>query len=230
MAPLVYEVARYDTLSYPTMPGAPEISFKRAVLTVRPRTGIEVEVTLDSLQATDESRPASSAADSVLHTRWQASLSPSGTQGLLRGGSPAILAGQIEAIVRLLLPQLPPNGLREEDRWVDSSTYRVRLDAFDAFESVTRSSEGAPAPNGVAVEATEQLTRTGTGAQAGQTMTLKGSGLRRVKYEFVRDGWLDNLVARDSVDLVVTVNPDAQTIPVRWRSTLTARLRGPIQH
>jgi hypothetical protein len=33
------------------------------------------------------------------------------------------------------------------------------------------------------------------------------------------------LTVRDSLDLVVTVDPGGETVPVRWRSTLIGRLR-----
>lgn len=82
---------------------------------------------------------------------------------------------------------------------------------------------GVSGPTGVLVEADEQLIRTGNAIQGGQPMTLKGTGTRRINYEFVADGWLNNLSARDSLDVVVGVTD--QTIPVRWRSTLIARLR-----
>jgi len=54
-------------------------------------------------------------------------------------------------------------------------------------------------------------------------MTLQGAGARRLTYEFATDGWLTSLSVRDSLDMVVAVT--GQTIPIRWRSTLIARLR-----
>ncbi len=226
--PLVYELFRYDTLVYATMPGAPEASGKRAVLMVRPVPGrtIEAEVRLDSLEALEDTRLSAQAIDSSLGTRWQVILGPAGPTGSLMGGRRMIIPGQIEAIVRLLFPQLPPTGLREESAWSDSSTYRIQLDAFDASESAARASRaaaGSAGSPGLVVEATERLVRTGTAMQGGQPMTLQGTGARRLRYEFAFDGWLTNLTARDSLDMVVAVTD--QTIPVRWRSTLIARLR-----
>lgn len=238
--PLQYDVARYDTLTYETMPGAPQISDKRAVLTVRPtsaRNTPEVEILLDSVAALNESRLAAPVIDSSLGTRWQVILTPTGPRGLLLGGRPTILSGQIEEIARLLFPQLPLNGVRAADTWSDSTGYRLRLDAFDSFESAARTSRAAPAMNvaaategAVTVEAVDRLSRTGTAAQGGQTMTLRGSGLRRTTYDFTPDGWVGSLVARDSLDLIVTISPDGQTVPVRWRSTLTVQVRGPSPH
>jgi len=226
--PLTYELFRYDTLVYASMPGAPQASGKRAILTVRPVPGrtVETEVRLDSLEALEDTRLSSQAIDSSLGTRWQVMLGPAGPMGTLMGGRRMIVPGQIEAIVRLLFPQLPSNGLREESAWSDSTTYRIQLDAFDASESAARTSRGsvgsATSP-GLAVGATERLVRTGTAMQGGQPMTLRGTGARRLSYEFASDGWLTKLSARDSLDMVVSVTD--QTIPVRWRSTLIARLR-----
>jgi hypothetical protein len=234
---LKYELERYDTLSYESMPGAPQISGKRAVLTVRPtgnRSGSELEIVLDSLFAVGESRLADSAVEASVGSRWQAFiLNQAGPRGLLMGGRPTVLSGQIEEIVRLLLPQLPTNGVRPGDVWTDSAGYRLRVDAFDAVESAARSSRAAPAialPGGVTVTAQDRISRTGNAVQGGQTMQLTGTGARSVTYDFAPEGFVGLLVARDSLDVVVTIAPDSQTIPVRWRSTLLARLRGAAPH
>ncbi len=231
--PLVYEVERYDSLFYASMPGAPQATAKRAVLTALPLTsrGSDVEVRLDSLLALEDTRLTSTSVDSSVGRRWQFTLGPTGPKGVMLGGHPTILSGQIEAIVRLLFPQLPSEGLRSLDTWSDSTSYRVQLDAFDAFETAVRTSQSVPGVaqtgqgSGVSVEANERLTRTGTAMQAGQVMTLRGAGLRRLRYEFGSDGWVSALTARDSLDLVVTVGPAGETVPVRWRSTLIGRLR-----
>lgn len=227
--PLVYEIERYDTLFYASMPGAPEAAGKRGILTVRPlpgRTG-EVEVRLDSLGALEETRLTRTALDSTIGTRWRLTLGPDGPKGGLLGGQPTILAGQAEALVRLLFPQLPPNGLRVRVVWTDSTAYRVRLDAFNAMESAARSSQAEPAGVGigVTVEANERLGRTGTAVQGGQPMTLSGTGLRRIRYVFAPDGWVRSFSARDSLDLRVTVGAGGAPVLVRWRATLTGRQR-----
>lgn len=223
--PLVYELFRYDTLTYASMPGAPQASGKRAVLSVRPVPSrpAEAEIRLDSLEALEDSRITPEAIDSSLGTRWQVILGPTGPLGSLLGGRRLIIPGQIEAIVRLLFPRLPNDGLSDGVFWNDSTSYRVQLDAFEATESAARSSRGVSGPAGVLVEADEQLIRSGNAVQGGQPMTLRGTGTRRINYEFAADGWLNNLSARDSLDVVVGVTD--QTIPVRWRSTLIARLR-----
>lgn len=230
--PLTYELERYDTLFYASMPGAPQGTGKRAVLTVRSLPGRtnDVEVRLDSLVGLDDTRLTPATVDSTLGTRWQFTLGPAGPRSTMLGGHPTILSGQVEAIVRLLFPLLPRAGLRGQDIWSDSTAYRIQLDAFDALETAARSSQAVPGPGqgppGVTVEASERLSRTGTAVQGGQTMTLRGDGLRRVRYQFATEGWVSALVARDSLDLVVTVGPGGETVPVRWRSTLVGRLRG----
>lgn len=212
------------------MPGAPQTTGKRGVLTVRPVPGrtIEAEVRLDSLEALEDTRLSRATIDSSLGTRWQVRLGPSGPRGSLLGGRRMIVLGQVESILRLLFPQLPENGVRDGESWRDSSAYRVHLDAFEANESASRSSRAASGPGGdghLVIEASERLARTGSASQAGQMMTLQGDGARRVSYEFAAEGWVRRLTARDSLDLVVTITPAGQTIPVRWRSTLVARLR-----
>jgi hypothetical protein len=232
--PLAYEVERYDSLFYASMPGAPQSTAKRGILTVRPLPGrsSEVEVRLDSLAGLEDTGLSPAAIDSSIGSRWQLTLGPAGPRGTMLGGHPTILSGQVEAIVRLLFPQLPPEGLRSLAVWADSTVYRLRLDAFDAFETAERTSQAVPAVQttsqgtaGVTVEANERLARSGTAMQAGQTMTLKGTGLRRVRYVFAPGGWVSALTARDSLDLVVTVGGGGETVPVRWRSTLIGRAR-----
>ena len=230
-SPLIYVVERYDSLFYASMPGAPQGTAKRGILTVRPIPGRsnDLEVRLDSLMALEETRMTPAAVDSAIGSHWQFTLSPSGPKGPMLGGHPTILAGQIEAVVRLLFPPLPQGGLGDQDVWSDSTAYRLQLDAFDALESAARTSQavpGTPSPAaGVTVEANERLSRSGTVTQAGQMMTLKGAGMRRLRYEFALDGWVIRLTARDSLDLTVTVGSGGETVPVRWRSTLIGRLR-----
>ncbi len=231
--PVAYEIERYDSLFYASMPGAPQATSKRGVLTVRPLPGRsgEVEVRLDSLIGLEDTRLSSAGIDSTIGSRWQLTLGAEGPKGVLAGGRPTILAGQVEALIRLLFPLLPIHGLQAQGTWTDSSGYHLRLDAFDSFESAARTSQAVPTSGfthdaeSVTVEAAERLSRSGTATQAGQPMRLSGAGLRRLRYEFSPGGWVGHLEARDSLDLVVTVGQGGQAVAVRWRSTLVGRLR-----
>ena len=230
-APLAYEIERYDSLLYASMPGAPQTTAKWGLLTVRPLPGRsgDLEVRLDSLVGLEDTRLVAAALDSSIGSRWQFSLGPTGPKGAILGGRPTILAGQVEAIARLLFPPLPSQGVGITDVWADSTVYRVHLDAFDAYESASRSSTAilgtSGQTTGVTVEANERLSRTGTAVQAGQPMTLRGAGSRRLRYEFAPEGWVSSMTARDSLDLVVTVGVGGEAVRVRWRSTLIGRLR-----
>jgi hypothetical protein len=231
-ASLAYEVERYDSLFYASMPGAPQATAKRGVLSVRPvpgRSG-EVEVRLDSLAGLEETHLTPAVVDSSIGSRWQLTLGPAGPKGAMLGGRSTILSGQIEVITRLLFPPLPNDGVRLTDVWADSAAYRVRLDAFDAHETASRNSQAVPnsgtAGTGITVDVSERLSRTGSAMQGGQPMTLTGSGSRRLRYEFAPEGWVRSLTARDSLDLVVTVGAaGGEAVRVRWRSTLIGRLR-----
>jgi hypothetical protein len=75
------------------------------------------------------------------------------------------------------------------------------------------------------VEAEEQLRRQGGAVQAGREMTLSGGGVRRISYSFSGEGWVSGLRATDSLDLRVTLTEGSLIIPVRWRTTVVARLR-----
>jgi hypothetical protein len=189
-------------------------------------------VRLDSLTSLEDTRLSPGAVDSSVGSRWQVTMGPDGPRGMMAGGHSTILSGQVEALVRLLFPLLPSNGLRHSDAWSDSSRYRLQLDAFDSFETAARASQTVPTvasasqdPSGVTVEAIERLSRTGTATQGGQPLTLSGTGVRRLRYEFARGGWVSTLAARDSLDLVVTIGQTGEKVPVRWRSTLIGRWR-----
>jgi hypothetical protein len=229
-----YEIERYDSLFYASMPGAPQATAKRGILTVRalPGRAGEVEVRLDSLSGLEDTRLSPGAVDSSVGGRWQMTMGPDGPRGMMAGGHSTILSGQVEALVRLLFPLLPSNGLRNSDAWSDSSRYRLQLDAFDSFETAARASQTVPTlasasqdPSGVTVEAIERLSRTGSAMQGGQPLTLSGTGVRRLRYKFAPGGWVSTLAARDSLDLVVTIGQTGEKVPVRWRSTLIGRWR-----
>jgi len=229
-APLAYEVARYDSLTY-SGPGAgpPQISGKLGVLSVR-QAGSHLEITLDSLEAAPGSRLSRPAADSAVGARWQGPLSSTGAAGPLTATRRTITAEQMGEIARLLLPSLPKDG-RSADSWSDSSSYAIQMDAFDAVESAAGRSRAAPIAKergaGLAVTVEQQLTRTGHATQAGQEMTMKAAGRRLVTYELGPDGWVRSLAGRDSLEIRVTVSVTGQVIPVQWRTNFSARLRAP---
>lgn len=222
----LYEINRQDSLVYESMGGGtPQGSDKTGLLLVRSVDG-RAEVTLESIAAGTGTRLAVSSLDSARGARWEIDLGPSGPVRPVRGGSAGVLAEQVASIVWLLFPQLPLPGLTAGDVWSDSAFYSVRVDAFDASESAVRWSRATESGSGVRVEATERLTRNGTASQGGQTMSLSGSGERRITYDFSGEGLVTALSARDSLDLRVLVDTTGAIIPVRWLSTLTARLRG----
>lgn len=227
---MVYEIARYDTLFYdPGLGGNTQASHKTGLLLIRPPAGREnepLEVVLQSLAAGAGTVLAVSSLDSAAGSRWQVTLGPSGPAGGTIGEPRSILAEQMWVVGGLLLPQLPQNGVRPGDSWSDSTTYRLKVDAFDATESAVRTSRAGPAEGGVMVEATEQLRRSGNTSQGGQSMSLSGAGTRWLTYSFTLPGVVASLSARDSLDLRVRVEATGQLIPVRYRAALTARLRG----
>ena len=87
-SPVAYEIERYDSLFYASMPGAPQATAKRGILIVRPLPGRsnEVEVRLDSLVGLEDTRLTPTAIDSSIGSRWQLTLGPTGPRGLMAGG------------------------------------------------------------------------------------------------------------------------------------------------
>lgn len=227
-SPLRYEILRFDSLLFlGTGSGAPQVTVRRIQVTLRP-DGSKLLLTVDSITAIQGARLAPSTIDSARESRWEVRLSPSGPSGTIRATRAGVLIGQIGAAIRLLFPQLPSTGVRADESWDDSANYPVQLDAFDAAETAERSSRAirGALPGSVRIEVVERLTRIGRATQGGRAMTVKGTGERQVTYELSPEGWVTLLRARDSLDLSVSVPDSPEPIPVRQRSTVTARLRG----
>jgi hypothetical protein len=226
-SPLRYEISRYDSLFFLGTGATPQITGRRALVTVR-EDGSRFQVTLDSLAGVLGPRLAQSAIDSTRGTRWETRASSSGPSGVFRSTRNTVLVGQVGAAVALLYPQLPRDGVRVGEVWEDSTSYPIRLDAFESLETAARSSRAVAgaAPSSVRIEVVESLTRTGKAIQGGREMGLAGSGVRKILYDLAADGWITMVQAQDSLDLRVTVPDSPDPIPVRWRSTVIARLRG----
>lgn len=228
--PLRYEITRHDSLFFLNPgSGSPQGTGRLVEVTVRPE-GSRTVIVLDSVASIVGSQLAGSTIDSALGTRWETRISSSGLSGELRSNRSSILLGQIEAVLRLLFPQLPSSGVRSGDFWSDSSSYRIRLDAFEATESTARSSRAAvgAGQGDLRVEVEERVSRQGLATQGGRAMTLVGTGERHVTYDFSALGWVSSLRARDSLNLNVTIPEGTQSIPVLWRATIVARLRDTI--
>jgi hypothetical protein len=226
-SPLRYEISRYDSLFFLGTGSTPQITGRRAMVTVR-QDGSRLQVTLDSVAGVLGPRLAQSAIDSTRGTRWESRASASGPSEAYRSTRNTVLVGQVGAAVALLYPQLPEDGVRIGEVWDDSTSSPIRLDAFESLETRARNSRAiaGAAPKSIRIEVVESLTRTGKALQGGREMGLAGSGVRRVLYDLAADGWITMVQARDSLDLRVTVPDSPDPIPVRWRSTVIARLRG----
>ncbi|HSE51380.1 MAG TPA: hypothetical protein VLB00_04280 [Gemmatimonadales bacterium] len=226
-SPLRYEISRYDSLFFLGTGSTPQITGRRAMVTVR-QDGSRLQVTLDSVAGVLGPRLAQSAIDSTRGTRWESRASASGPSEAYRSSKNTVLVGQVGAAVALLYPQLPEDGVRVGEAWDDSTATPIRLDAFESLETRARNSRAVAgaAPKSVRIEVVESLTRTGKAIQGGREMGLVGSGVRRVLYDLAAEGWITMVQAQDSLDLRVTVPDSPDPIPVRWRSTVIARLRG----
>lgn len=225
--PLRYEILRTDSLRFQAgSDNPPQVTGRLALVTVRNAAG-RVVVTLDSISSTVGGRLAASTVDSARGVRWEFRLTGTGVAGDFRRNRSSTVVGQIEAALRLLFPQLPLNGASPGDTWADSATYRVALDAFDASESAVRQSRArvVPGSTGLAIDAEEVLHRLGSAVQGGRAMAIAGGGKRTLRYGFAAEGWVSLMQASDSLELKVTMTGGDQSIPVRWRSTVMARLR-----
>jgi hypothetical protein len=223
---LDYEVSRYDSIIFQGIgSGAPQVTGRRVHLSIRPDGG-NLAITVDSVAGVLGQPLASTSLDSARQARFEVRLSSNGLNDL-RTNRSTVLVGQIAASIRLLFPRLPSRGVTSGDLWSDSSAYSIRLDAFDATETAARESQAKlRGAGGVRVEGVDRLTRRGKADQGGRSMTISGSGRRQVTYDLAPEGWVSFLLARDSLALEVAVPDSPAPIPVLWRSTIIARLRG----
>ena len=131
------------------------------------------------------------------------------------GGNPA---AELTAVVRNLLPRLPPEGVRARMTWSDSSTGEVRVDIFRASEHRTAKwSAGTLSERSgksvLPVQLREEFEQLGDGTQGGRKLTMTSQGRRSGIYYVMSDGRMSGAELTDSVAMMISVPDLRQVVP-----------------
>ena len=186
--------------------------------------GGRLRIRLDSLTITPSGGPGEREA---IGTEWTA-LMRSGTIGLLAPSRRSPVVDELTPMLHSLFPILPSGGVRPGSAWVDTTSGRRRVQAFDAQDRRTSNWEAAPrtSRNGTPVQpitATEQFEQMGEANPGGQRMMMTAQGQRSSTYYITVAGHLQEVVHRDSVAMLITIPARQQTIPTMQRIRTVVR-------
>ncbi|MGH7523471.1 MAG: hypothetical protein ACREK8_04115 [Gemmatimonadales bacterium] len=145
-----------------------------------------------------------------------------GAMRVTGGGDPA---AELTAVVRNLLPRLPPEGVHARMTWSDSSTGQVRVDIFRASEHRTAKwSAGTlsdrSGANILPVLVREEFEQLGDGMQGGRKLTMTSQGSRIGTYYVMADGRMSGAELSDSVAMMISVPDLREVVPtIRYART-----------
>lgn len=200
-----------------------QIQGQRAQFTVE-LVGGRLRIRLDSLTMTPSGGPGESEA---VGTEWTAMMR-SGTLGLLAPSRRSPVVDELTSTLQSLFPMLPSGGVRPGTAWVDTTSGRRRVQAFDAQDRRTSDWLASPRTNrnGTPVQpvtATERFEQLGEANPGGQRMMMTAQGERSSTYYITTTGQMQEIVHRDSVAMLITIPARQQTIPTMQRIRTVVR-------
>ena len=193
-------------------------------MTARPEHGGQaIGLVIDSVQTDEIGLLPMASVDSLRGVRWSGMFSPDGRLGPLTADRPTLLGTQLGGQLRQLIPFLPAAGVREGDRWSDSTSDTVQVNAFGGRDSgtvhYTAGAQGVPpGPATLLVTAERRATVTGSAAQGGQTLTLAGTDSATIVYTLLAPGKLVAVEGHELSLLNITVPAMGQTLPATQRA------------
>lgn len=169
-------------------------------------------------------RPSRGNAPIPLGATWSSRAGDAGISAMrvTGGGDPA---AELTAVVRNLLPRLPPEGVHARMAWTDSSTGEVRVDIFRASEHRTAKwSTGTLSDRSgtsiLPVLVREDFEQLGDGMQGGRKLTMTSQGRRTGTYYVRSDGRMSAAELTDSVAMMISVPDLRQVVPtIRYART-----------
>lgn len=200
-----------------------QIQGQRAQFTVE-LDGGRMRIRLDSLTITPSGGPGEREA---IGTEWTAIIR-SGTLGALVSSRRSPVVDELTPTLQSLFPILPSGGVRPGTAWVDTTSGRRRVQAFDAQDRRTSDWQASPrtSRNGTPVQpvtATERFEQLGEANPGGQRMMMTAQGERSSTYYITVAGHMQEIVHRDSVAMLITIPARQQTIPTMQRIRTTVR-------
>ncbi len=210
---------RRDSITLTLATGArqTQIQGQRARFSIE-LAGERLRIRLDSLTITPSGGPG---AREAIGTEWTALLR-SGAVGLLAPSRRSPVVDDLTPMLHSLFPTLPQGGVRPGTAWVDTSSGRRQVQAFEAQDRRTSDWKASPRTNrnGTTVQpitATEQFEQMGEANPGGQRMMMTAQGARSSTYYITIDGHMQEVVHRDSVAMLITIPARQQTIPTMQR-------------
>jgi hypothetical protein len=193
------------------------------VINQRARFSVELSesrlrIRLDSLAITPSGGPGEREA---VGTEWTAMMR-SGAFGALAPTRRSPVVDDLTPMLQSLFPTLPTGGVRPGMTWVDTTSGRRQVQAFEAEDQRTSEWRAAPRTgrNGTIVQpvtATEQFEQMGQANPGGQRMMMTAQGERSSTYYITVTGQMQEVVHRDSVAMLITIPARQQTIPTMQR-------------
>lgn len=203
------------------------------VLGQRARFSVEVaeervRIRLDSLTIQPSGGPGEREA---IGTEWVAKRQ-AGTIGALTPSRRSPVVDDFTPMLQSLFPTLPTGGVRPGMTWVDTTSGRRQVQAFEADDRRTSEWRASPRTNrnGIPVQpvtATEQFEQMGQANPGGQRMMMTAQGERSSTYYIAVVGHLQEVVHRDSVAMLITIPDRGQTIPTMQRIRTIVRFIPP---
>lgn len=199
------------------------------VLAQRARFSVEmaqdrVRIRLDSIAVTPVSGPG---VGEVIGVTWSAPVR-SGRIGNLVPNRHTPIVDDLTPALQAVFPLLPAEGVRPGMTWVDTTSGKRRVQAFEVGDQ--RTSEWRTSPrtnrNGMPVQpvtVTEHFEQMGEATPGGQRMTMTAQGERSSTYYITVAGRLQGVVHRDSVAMLISIPSRRETIPTMQRISTIVR-------
>lgn len=194
--------------------------------------GMPVTMVLDSLTIEGQAGISQAEIAAAQGSRFSAILRPGGTLREFTGGDTTrSLVRQIASTLRHFFPRIPPAGAEPGGRWTDTTESAtdvggvvITMHTVATHEVLDWDSRGGSRSLPIRTDATYTLT--GTGMQAGQTLTLEGSGTRHMLRYLSGDGVYVGGLAADTSRFEVLLTQMGITIPGRqWSADTIVALR-----
>jgi hypothetical protein len=161
-----------------------------------------------------------STVDAAAGTEFRATLEADGTlTGFHAPQNAGPLVDQLANTFRALFPRLPTGGAASGRRWADTSTITSDVTGIAITNRSVSQSEAMEwteyrGVRALRVTTTAQYTLTGTGKQAGQDITIEGTGSRHSEYFLGGSGRYLGAVAADTARFQATLGGSGVVLPV----------------
>lgn len=226
-----YRLERFDTVLVQLPDSSTQSqTFGRAawltVSTTEAGEGFDATIVLDSLEVSGvAAQNAAAALDSARGTRWTGRVAANGRLSNLSPDRTSMVGEQAGALLQLLFPILPGDGIRADAAWADTSDVATKVDMFDVREqAVTQYRAMSPSVRGrgtaLPIQADAAFSQEGTTSQRGQNLSIEAEGTRRFIYYLGTDGVPAGLEGSEKSDVTIMVPAVGQSMQATRRAAV----------